>query len=178
MDIRMPGMSGIECTRRLVYELPELTVVMVTAAFGEQVTRESIQAGCRGYLVKPYSIGQLWSELACALARSISLEPIRADVPTSPPAQSQRNCPWETHCSFRLDITPPAFHVAPSLTAPPLTRREEGIMRLLASGLAEKEIADALQLARKTINHHLERIYRKWRAHSKVQAINIWRARA
>jgi DNA-binding NarL/FixJ family response regulator len=48
MDIRMPGMSGIECTRRLVYEHPELTVVMVTAAFGEQVTRESIQAGCRG----------------------------------------------------------------------------------------------------------------------------------
>jgi two-component system, NarL family, response regulator LiaR len=137
MDIRMPGMSGIECTRRLVRELSNLTVVMVTAAFGEQVTRESIQAGCRGYLVKPFSIGQFWSELACAMVwRPMSP---RCGVPMLP-----------ERCVRKL---------AGAVCCPRLTETQSELLRLVAAGLGQKGVAARVNSSREIVYKQLQKIY-------------------
>src|SRR5439155_8279430 len=56
MDIRMPGMSGIECTRKIKSLLPTVKIVMLTALPDVSLTKESFQAGADGYLTKPFRV--------------------------------------------------------------------------------------------------------------------------
>jgi len=65
MDIRMPGMSGIECTRRLKALFPDLKIIMLTVLDDATNFRQSLEAGCDAYLIKPFSTAQLLATLIC-----------------------------------------------------------------------------------------------------------------
>ena len=65
MDIRMPGISGIECTRRLKALLPHLNIVMLTVLDDLTTFRLAVEAGCDAYLIKPFSTAQLLATLTC-----------------------------------------------------------------------------------------------------------------
>jgi DNA-binding NarL/FixJ family response regulator len=69
MDIDLPGVSGIECTRQLKRWFPSLPVVMVSARADEQSIAASRRAGCSGYLVKPFSVEQCLTLLRGAMQR-------------------------------------------------------------------------------------------------------------
>ena len=70
MDIRMPGMSGVECTRELKRMVPGVKVVMVSAMSDPQTVEESLRAGGDGYVTKPFSATQCLTAIRCALRRT------------------------------------------------------------------------------------------------------------
>ena len=138
MDIRMPGLSGIECTRWLKALLPQLPVTMHTASEDHETILASLMAGASGYLVKPQSAADLVNALnSVARGGNALCEQAQTAV---------------LACLKRAD----AMGLAGNLTA-----RERQIMTCLAQNLVDKEIAERLNISNHTVHVHLRRIYRK-----------------
>jgi len=153
VDIQLPGLSGIECARRLCERDPGLLVLMVTVH--EDATRlfESLRAGAAGYILKRDPPG--------AIVRAI-FDAVAGGAPMSP--------------SIARKVIQ-HFHILRPAPAPPLngeghlSPRERRIVELLATGYAYKEIADRLDLSIETVKTHLKRVYRKLRVTSAAAAV-------
>jgi DNA-binding NarL/FixJ family response regulator len=150
MDIRLPGMDGIECTRRLKACMPAVQVLVFTVFMDGDLIFRALAAGASGYLLKRTSrreivdaIEQVWSGGA-----PMSAEIARRVVE-----------------SFRA---PP---MAKTAGAEKLTPREEEVLTLLAAGLGTKEIADQMTLSFDTIKFHLKKIYAKLHVRSRTEAV-------
>jgi len=151
MDILMPGMSGLECTRRLKKLLPNLTILVVTGIPNEDLFWQCIRAGASGYLVKPITPTALITAIRDTL---------------------------EGHISVTPDIFTRLVENAPEILSnfPSLTHREEEIMEHVANGEGSKQIAGLLKITEETVNRHEANIHKKWKIQSRVQAVNKYRA--
>ena len=149
MDIRMPGMSGIESMRRLKSVMPELTVVLASGLSDPETMAEALAAGGDGYLTKPFTISQFLATL------TFSLRYHRAEA--------RNGADDEVHSSRggRGDAR--------------LTKRENEVMHRLAKGLLYKEIAGELHISYSAVNKHQHSIYQKLQANNRTEAINNWR---
>jgi DNA-binding NarL/FixJ family response regulator len=152
MDINLPGISGIEATARLKREIPELLVIMVTVYRDHEQIFDALKAGACGYLLK---------RSAPAEVRKAIAEVREGGAPMS--AEIARRVVEAFH-----QKAPPA--AAPPSEALHLSKRETEILDLLAQGLANKEIADRLQLSIETVRVHLRRIYDKLHVRSRTEA--------
>ena len=155
MDINLPGMSGIECVRRLKQDRPALPIVMLTVYEDSDALFKSLMAGANGYLVKRTPRPKLLEALReiCAGGAPMSRSIARKVV----------------------DF----FHQVSQLPAPAgqssdlqkLTAREQEILASLAKGHSYKEIAAELGISRDTTRKHMVRIYEKLHVHSRIEAI-------
>ena len=152
MDINLPGISGIEATARLKREIPGLLVIMVTVYRDHEQIFDALKAGACGYLLK---------RSAPAEVRRAIAEVREGGAPMS--AEIARRVVEAFH-----QKTPPATVSAGE--ALHLSKRETEILDLLAQGLANKEIADRLQLSIETVRVHLRRIYDKLHVRSRTEA--------
>lgn len=148
MDINLPGLSGIECTALLKERLPAAQILMLTAYSHDRYIFEALKAGASGYLLKSISSAEL--------IRSI-LEAVEGGAPMT--GQIARR----VIAAFRQ----PA---ASGSDQDQLTARENDILRLLAQGYTNKEIASALDCSAGTIKVHLEHIYAKLHVHCRAGA--------
>jgi DNA-binding NarL/FixJ family response regulator len=150
MDIRLPGMSGIECTRLLKKAMPD-TQVLVFTVFGDsdQVFR-ALEAGASGYLLK-------------RTPRREMVEAIKQVRDGGAPMSGE--VARKVVESFRK----PTPVQSPELE--PLTPREEEVLSLLAKGYITKEIADQLSISFDTVRFHLKHIYRKLHVRSRTEAL-------
>jgi DNA-binding NarL/FixJ family response regulator len=150
MDIQLPGMNGIECTRQLKKAMPEAQVLVFTV-FGDsdQVFR-ALEAGASGYLLK-------------RTPRSEMVEAIKQVWDGGAPMSGE--VARKVVESFRK----PSLAHAPD--AEPLTPREEEVLGLLAKGYITKEIADQLSISFDTVRFHLKHIYRKLHVRSRTEAL-------
>ena len=150
MDIQLPGMSGIECTRA-VREVSPGTQVLVFTVFGDsEHVFEALKAGASGYLLKRTSREEIvesiemvkdgGAPMSGAIARLV-VESFRSE-----PANKSKACE---------NLTP----------------REEEILGLLAKGYLAKEIADQLSISFFTVRFHIRKIYEKLHVRSKTEAI-------
>ena len=156
MDIKMPGLSGIECVRRLKGLLPDLPVVMLTVFNDDENLFQSLKAGADGYLLK-HSPSE-------ALLESLS-QILRGGAPMSP--QIARSLIEY----FRgQDGRPPVVN-PPEVAADQLTAREQQILDQLTEGRSYKEIAAELKISIHTVGNHLRHIYEKLHVHSRSQAV-------
>ena len=149
MDIRLPGMSGIECVARLKEKLPKVDVLMLTTYEESDLILESLLAGASGYLLKNMPPAELISAV------------IQARTGGSP-------------LSMRIarKIVGHFQHVkVPESDTGALTRREHEILSLLAKGFLYKEIADQLHISINTVRVHIQKVYEKMHVHSRSQAI-------
>ncbi|MCF7786527.1 MAG: response regulator transcription factor [Prosthecobacter sp.] len=151
MDINLPGMTGIECTRRLKSLLPQIEIIMLTMFGDDDHLFESLRAGASGYLLKRTTPAALREALDEARA---------GGSPMSPQIARQ------VVQSFRL---PTASPNADDLEK--LSEREMEIVRLLSVGQAYKMIADQLQISVDTVRTHIRRIYQKLQVHSRTEAV-------
>lgn len=152
MDINLPGMSGIEATARIKHHLPDMQVIMVTVYRDHDQIFAALKAGASGYLVKrstPEEVRQAIRDVRSGGA------PMSAEI-------------------ARRVVE--AFH-QPLKTASPsagddvkLSKRETEILELLTKGLANKEIADRLDISVETVRVHLRRVYEKLHVHSRTEA--------
>jgi len=80
MDITMPEMDGIEATRAIIAEFPDANIVMVTSLGQEKIVLEALQAGAKGYLIKPFKENKLFETIEKACKREIAPEEIDEEV--------------------------------------------------------------------------------------------------
>ncbi|MDQ3610076.1 MAG: response regulator transcription factor [Actinomycetota bacterium] len=151
MDISMPGLDGLETTRRILRVSPHIGVLMLTMLEDDDSVFEALQAGARGYLLK----GALRAEILRAIRGVSSGEAIFG------PAIARRL--GQFFSMPRPDRYADAF--------PELTERERGILRLLADQRTNAEIAAKLSLAPKTVRNHVSNIFAKLQVASRAEVI-------
>ena len=157
MDLHMPGIGGIEATRRITEDAPDSAVLVMTMFDDEEMVVTAVQAGARGYLVK----GAEQDEISRAIRAVASGEVIFGpDVA----ARVLGKLGGAT-----VGSTPQAF--------PELTDRERDILHLLATGQRTSSIAAELYLAPKTVSNALTSIFAKLQVDGRAEAIVVARER-
>ncbi len=151
MDIQMPGINGIEATRRIVRERPDVGIIVVTMFEDDDSVFAAMRAGARGYVLK----GADQEEI---------LKVIRAVAA------------GEAHFGPEIARRLMNFFAAPKPSAvveafPDLTAREREILDLIARGHNNQEIASRLYLSPKTIRNHVSNIFAKLQVADRAQAI-------
>ncbi len=152
MDVRMPGVGGIEATRRIRNAQPSTKVVMLTVSEDEEDLFASVRAGATGYLLKEVSIDEVAGAVR-AVARGQAL---------ITPSMATKLLVEFNGLSRRLD--------AQHGNAPRLTDREIEVLRLVAKGMANKEIAAELVIAENTVKNHVRNILEKLQMKSRMEA--------
>jgi DNA-binding NarL/FixJ family response regulator len=153
MDINLPGMSGIECTRRLKTLLPGIQVLIMTVYDDTESIFAALSAGATGYLLKRSSSEEL--------VRSI-IDVHHGGAPMT--SQIARKVVW----SF---TEAPAAAGAKVATEAGLSSRELEILELLARGYVTKEVAHELKISLSTAQTHMRNIYSKLHVHTRTEAV-------
>jgi DNA-binding NarL/FixJ family response regulator len=154
MDVRMPRGSGIEATQRIKELMPHVKILMLTHSDDEADLYESIKAGASGYLLKEVST----EEVADAV-RSVWQGHSRI----SPAMASKLLNEFQT-LTKRADERQP-------LAPPRLTERELQVLRLVAKGLGNRDIAQQLYISENTVKNHIRNILEKLQLHSRMEAV-------
>ena len=149
MDIKLPGMSGIQCVAEIKKVFPDLQIIMVTVYEDSERIFRALKAGASGYLVKSCPPEQLLASIR--------------DVHNGGSALS-------THIARKVVKH---FHaLGPSMSETEnLTRREREVLDLLSEGFIYKEIGDKLDIATETVRTHAKNICQKMHVRSRVQAV-------
>ncbi len=153
MDVRMPGMDGVEATRRLLAAHPEARVIILTTFDDDEYVFEGLRAGAMGYLLKDISGDELASAIRTVAAGGALVEPSLARRVLAEFAR----------------MKPPAREVNSGL-AEPLSDREKEILKLVGQGLTNKQIATRLFLAEGTVKNYVTNILQKLGVVDRTQA--------
>lgn len=150
MDLSMPGIGGIEATRRIVESDPNIKVVVLTAHSDKERILDALDAGAVGYLLKDVEPAELVQGLRAT---------VKGESPLHPRAAKAL---LEARTATR-----PAHH---------LTKREQEVLALITEGLANKQVARRLGISEKTVKTHLTRIYQQLDVSDRTQAA-LWAER-
>ena len=153
MDLRMPGMDGVEATRRMREQWPAARVIILTTFDDDASVFEGLRAGALGYLLKDVSGHDLADAVRTVAGGGALIQP---SVARRVLAEFAR-------------LAPPARPPDAGL-AEPFSEREREIVRLLAAGLSNREIGDRLCLAEGTVKNYVTSILQKLGARDRTQA--------
>ncbi len=151
MDVRMPGMNGIQATRQIRENNPDTKVILFTIDESRASVAEAIQAGVSGYLLKDASVSELINAARQAMAGKAVIHPSLTQA-------------------FIEEVQ---LVDRPSSPEAPLSPREVEILQKIAYGATTKEVADQLGISFHTVKTHLERIFEKLGANDRAQAVAI-----
>jgi DNA-binding NarL/FixJ family response regulator len=154
MDIRMPGTDGIEATRQLTQDGQPPRVLILTTFDLDEYVFDALRAGASGFLLKEATAGQLYDAVRVVAAGDALLAP----------GVTRRLI------SEFARIRPPAAVPQPSSLAS-LTPRETEVLRLVAEGLSNSEIAARLTVTEDTVKTHVSRLLAKLGLRDRVQAV-------
>jgi DNA-binding NarL/FixJ family response regulator len=162
LDIDLPGLSGMHVLRELAPRLPDTTIVMLTVSGSERDLIEAVRAGARGYLTKDLAPD--------ALLRAI-LGTRRGDL-----AMPRRLAAKVVDALARAPR--PVDSTGGRSVIGRLSERELDVLRLLAQGLTDREIAEALTVSTRTVESHVGHILRKLDARNRAEAAQRYRGEA
>jgi DNA-binding NarL/FixJ family response regulator len=148
MDINLPGMTGIECTRRLKAVAPRISVVMLTTFDDSERVFESLKAGAGGYVLKRAPSDEITRALR---------EVCEGGAPMSG-AIARKVIQFFRHNQGSAELDT-------------LTDRERGVLVALSEGQQYKEIADSLQISINTVRKHIRCIYDKLHVNTRADAV-------
>lgn len=149
MDIRMPGISGIEATRLVCRRHPQVKVIMLTIYEDDQYVRESIKAGAKGYVLKKIGREDLIRIVRDVMQDRAFLDPkVASAVFDHMKGGTERREKEET-----------------------LTQRELEVLYRMAGGSSDRRIAESLHISEHTVRSHIKNLYRKLGVSSKAHAV-------
>jgi two-component system response regulator DegU len=154
MDVTMPDVDGVEATRRIVAEHPDIRVVMLTMHADQSVIAEALRAGASGYLVKDCSTDEIADAVRMAASDEAALSP---QLATAMLDEVRRIDPPATEADDDADRV--------------VTKREVEVLQLIADGCSTPEVAERLYISQKTVKNHLASIYHKLDARDRTQAV-------
>jgi DNA-binding NarL/FixJ family response regulator len=149
MDVKMPNLDGIEAARRIIAENPKIKVLMLTTFEADNHVIQALKAGASGYVLKDSQAGAIVSSLLAVVAG----ERVMAS------AVANRVLEMLTGTT-----TPKEFYDG-------LTAREVEILKMLATGMANKQIAFKLKISDKTVRNHVSNMYEKLNIFDRSQAV-------
>jgi DNA-binding NarL/FixJ family response regulator len=152
MDINLPGMSGIECIRKLRPKSPRTQFMMFTVYENDEKVFEALKAGASGYLLKNTGLVAI-------------IESLKELYQGGSPMSSNIARKLVNNFQDRVRLENPA-----EITL--LSIRENEVLHLLAQGLLYKEIADRLGISTSTVRQHIHHIYDKLHVQNRTEAIN------
>ncbi|MCK6691027.1 MAG: response regulator transcription factor [Thermoanaerobaculia bacterium] len=154
MDLKLPGIDGLETTTRLLEMHPDTQVLMLSVDDDLHIVREAIRRGARGYLTKNVDRGELVDAIRKVAAgkRHLAEELLERvlDQPETASFGGPSASPTDNH---------------------PFTRRELEVLSLMAAGKANKQIAETLYVSLHTVETHIKNMYSKCEATNKVELI-------
>lgn len=150
MDVRMPGMDGIEATRAVVAAGTPTRVLMLTTVEVDEVVYEALRAGASGFLLKSVPRDQLWAGIHAVAAGDSLLAP------------SITRRLIEAHLDQQARPRPDLLT---------LTDRQADVVRLVAQGLSNQEIADALHLAESTVKGYVSEVLARHQLRDRTQLV-------
>lgn len=134
MDLSMPGMDGVEATRRITADHPECTVVVLSSFSERRTVLEAIDAGAAGYLLKDGGMDEILRAVRAAAQGEAPLAPRAAQAILS---------------------------ARPARQMPELSAREREVVDHVVEGLRNREIADRMGITEKTVKTHLTHVYQR-----------------
>ena len=143
MDLRLPGMGGTECTAKLIREFPDACVLILSTHSGDEEIYRAMQAGARGYAVKSIVREELLRAVRKVHGGGKYLDPLVASQLAE--RQSHRS----------------------------LSSREVDVLRLVAKGFGNKEIANALDIAEVTVKLHVSHVLEKLEVKDRTEAATV-----
>jgi len=153
MDISMPDLNGLEAARRIHKSLPKTGILILTMHFSDQLVREVIEAGARGYILKSDADRDLVAAVDCIANRRTFFTSRASEMLLG--GQAPQNANVEPRLPLRSR----------------LTAREREIVQLLAEGKSNKEIATFLNISVKTAETHRANIMLKLNFHSVTELV-------
>lgn len=154
MDIEMPELNGIETTALVKQKYPQIKIIMLTVFDDDENIFNAIQAGADGYLLKEIDPPTLYESIVQTLKGGAVMTPSIAQ---------------KTLNLLRSPLTLQPKEIEETVQ---LTNREVDVLKQLATGLPYTSIAENLYISPSTVRKHIENIYQKLQAHSKIEAID------
>lgn len=153
MDIAMPGLGGLEATIELRRILPDVKVIVLTQYDDREYLRRFLQAGVSGYLLKKTAGSELASAIRAAYRGGLVLDPAVAKEALAEPGGGSGAAEADPYDS--------------------LTDREKQVLKLVAEGKSNKEVAELLDISVKTAMTHREHVMQKLNLHSRTELIKF-----
>jgi DNA-binding NarL/FixJ family response regulator len=154
MDVRMPGQSGIKATEQIKDNLPHAKILMLTISDEEADLYDAIKAGASGYLLKEISIDEVAEAVRSVWAGQSRISPSMASKLLTEFAAMSRRADERQQ-----------------LPAPRLTDREMEVLKLVAQGKNNRDIAKELFISENTVKNHIRNILEKLHLHSRMEAV-------
>jgi two-component system NarL family response regulator len=154
MDVRMPRVNGIDAARQISMDVPSTKILMLTVSDEEDDLYEAIKAGANGYLLKEISVEEV-------------AEAIRAVVQ----GQSLISPSMASKLLNEFNMLAKKAEERQQFPAPALTGRELEVLKLVAKGMSNREIADELYISENTVKNHVRNILEKLHLHSRMEAV-------
>ncbi len=151
MDVKMPGISGIETTRLLCQKYPKVKVIMLTIYDDNQYVTEAIQAGAKGYILKKINREELVKVIFHVMKDEAFLDP--------------------TITKRVFDQLKNGKKVSQKMEKEQLTQRELEILKGIVEGKTDRGVAESLFISEHTVRSHIKNLYRKLGVTSKAQAV-------
>lgn len=157
LDLSMPDLDGLEATRRIKRQKPEVRILILTVHEDEALLREAIRAGASGYIIKHAAEAELVSAIHTVEIGEIYVHPkmiraLLAEPEARKPSAAPGNAPHDA-----------------------LTPREIDVLRLLAQGYTNRQIAEVLSLSVRTVEGHRSNLTEKLGLHSRVELVRYAR---